>query len=102
MELFINDKKNIPKNFVQFNRIKSLINSTYCDENLPMYIRIGKKRNCYRLSNLEIVQPINYDNVDKNSVTHLTDMGFSEVNTKLKESEQTQFVDIISQKLKSL
>jgi len=78
MELFINDKKNIPKNFVQFNRIKSLINSTYCDENIPMYIRIGKKRNCYRLSNLEIVQPINYDNVDKNSVTHLTDMGFSE------------------------
>ena len=31
-----------------------------------------------------------------------SDMGFSEVNTKLKESEQTQFVDIISQKLKSL
>ena len=31
-----------------------------------------------------------------------SDMGFSEVNTKLKESEQTQFVDIISQKLKGL
>ena len=31
-----------------------------------------------------------------------SDMGFSEVNTKLKESEETQFVDIISQKLKSL
>ena len=31
-----------------------------------------------------------------------SDMGFSEVNTKLKESEQTQFVDIISQKLKNL
>jgi DNA primase len=31
-----------------------------------------------------------------------SDMGFSEVNTKLKESEQTQFVDIISQKLSSL
>ena len=31
-----------------------------------------------------------------------SDMGFSEVNTKLKESKQTQFVDIISQKLKSL
>jgi DNA primase len=31
-----------------------------------------------------------------------SDMGFSEVNNKLKQSEQTQFVDIISQKLSSL
>jgi DNA primase len=31
-----------------------------------------------------------------------SDMGFSEVNNKLKESEKTQFSDIISQKLKGL
>lgn len=31
-----------------------------------------------------------------------SDMGFSEVNTKLKESEETGFGDIISQKLKGL
>ena len=30
------------------------------------------------------------------------DMGFSEVNSKLKESKQTGFSDIISQKLKGL
>ena len=31
-----------------------------------------------------------------------SDMGFTEVNTKLKESKQTGFSDIISQKLKGL
>jgi hypothetical protein len=31
-----------------------------------------------------------------------SDMGFTEVNNKLKESKETGFVDIISQKLKGL
>jgi hypothetical protein len=46
-------------------------------------------------------QGINTKNI-KPTDKDASDMGFSEVNNKLKQSEQTQFVDIISQKLSSL
>ena len=78
MDLFIDNKDKIPKNFLLFNTLKVLVNRCQCNENIPMYIRIGKKKqNNNNLSNLEIFQPINIENLDERLLTNLTDMGFS-------------------------
>ena len=77
MSLFINEKVDLPDNYILFHKIKTLIANTHTEKDKPIYLRIGRKKSGGRLSNLEIVQPLS-EKVDEDIQVKLFEMGFPE------------------------